>query len=518
MNYILSGGKTNLAKPNNKFSLSCSIACAFALASIGISFQLYNMIASLGFLAFPLDDAWIHQTLARNLIRSNTWGINPGEPVSASSSPIWTLCVSPAYLLDVSPILWTHLLNILSLFAVLPISLKIAQTRLFLSMRFSLLALLLIATRWQLLWSTLSGMETIMFSLVLLIWVLCVAGSERVNSTWAAVVVTVMIALRPEAIITIPITTICVSRNKRKRTALLYLIQQSLFILPYIAFNLCLSDFPLPTTVYAKSLRFLGNRTTFLFALPGVLGAYLLPFAAHALITNKSVRSFLRLAPAVWFLILQIGTALVLLPALYHHGRYFIAFLPVICLWAVRSIQTIYQNHSRIGVALVCLLAVFSALDLSFHYNTLTQNSQNINKMQIAAADWIKCNTAPSDRIAADDIGALSYFGARYVIGLRGIQNPAVLKVQKDEIAWHEWLSNQQVDYMIIYPEHNPYMKSIENKYLTIMEFYDSDKSICAGSVLSIMTNVDNHCSSFKEMYILCEIIPARYTISKNFN
>jgi hypothetical protein len=44
--------------------------------------------------AYPLDDTYIHLELAWRLITDGTWGINPGQPASASSSPLWTLALA----------------------------------------------------------------------------------------------------------------------------------------------------------------------------------------------------------------------------------------------------------------------------------------------------------------------------------------------------------------------------------------------------------------------------------------
>ncbi len=41
--------------------------------------------------SYPLDDTYIHLTLAKNLARYHTWGIQPGIFASASSSPLYTL-------------------------------------------------------------------------------------------------------------------------------------------------------------------------------------------------------------------------------------------------------------------------------------------------------------------------------------------------------------------------------------------------------------------------------------------
>jgi hypothetical protein len=40
------------------------------------------------------DDAFIHLTIVRNLTHGLGWGINPGEPINVSSSPLYTALVS----------------------------------------------------------------------------------------------------------------------------------------------------------------------------------------------------------------------------------------------------------------------------------------------------------------------------------------------------------------------------------------------------------------------------------------
>ena len=42
----------------------------------------------------PLDDGWIHLRLARNLATGGGFGINPGEPVAASTAPLWSVALA----------------------------------------------------------------------------------------------------------------------------------------------------------------------------------------------------------------------------------------------------------------------------------------------------------------------------------------------------------------------------------------------------------------------------------------
>ncbi|GDX82724.1 hypothetical protein LBMAG42_45350 [Deltaproteobacteria bacterium] len=63
---------------------------AWALSLAGLAVLLRSTVATCGEWIFPLDDAYIHLGLARSLVESGTWGVNPGEFASASSSPAWT--------------------------------------------------------------------------------------------------------------------------------------------------------------------------------------------------------------------------------------------------------------------------------------------------------------------------------------------------------------------------------------------------------------------------------------------
>jgi hypothetical protein len=77
------------------------------LISLGVSLR-HNV-------GFPLDDSWIHQRIARNLIEFHSFGFTPGVTSSGSSSTLWTFILSINYLLfpNHSPVYFPLVLNAL---------------------------------------------------------------------------------------------------------------------------------------------------------------------------------------------------------------------------------------------------------------------------------------------------------------------------------------------------------------------------------------------------------------------
>src|SRR5439155_23498885 len=80
----------------------CLASCALYL---GVS------VARVGALTFPLDDAWIHWTFARNLALHHEVAFIHGQPSAGSTAPFWTIALTPAFLLPLAPDWWTCLLG-----------------------------------------------------------------------------------------------------------------------------------------------------------------------------------------------------------------------------------------------------------------------------------------------------------------------------------------------------------------------------------------------------------------------
>ena len=70
------------------------VLIAVAILSLG-SYTVWSSTAEGP--GFPLDDAWIHQTYARNLIQHTEWSFIPGIPSGGSTAPLWSAILAIGY-------------------------------------------------------------------------------------------------------------------------------------------------------------------------------------------------------------------------------------------------------------------------------------------------------------------------------------------------------------------------------------------------------------------------------------
>mgnify|MGYP003337518557 CR=1 FL=1 len=135
---MASGGRYGLAQSifqvgGNAGSALGPLMAAFIILPLGQEGAAWFALAALlgigNFLAvsamtyrvgFPLDDAWIHLTYARNFALHGEWAFRLGEHSAGSTSPLWTALLAIGFLIRLSPYIWTFFLGwvILALMAI----------------------------------------------------------------------------------------------------------------------------------------------------------------------------------------------------------------------------------------------------------------------------------------------------------------------------------------------------------------------------------------------------------------
>ncbi len=87
-----------------------------------------------------------------------------------------------------------------------------------------------------------------------------------------------------------------------------------------------------------------------------------------------------------------------------------------------------------------------------------------INTEMVAMSKWVEENTEEDSTIAAHDIGALGFFGQREIIDLAGLISPDVIPIIRDEVKLEEYLDENNVDYLMTFPDWYPFLVTRADK------------------------------------------------------
>jgi arabinofuranosyltransferase len=480
-----------------------------------------------GLYGFPLDDAWIHQTYARNLAETGQLAYLPGQPSAGSTSPAWSFLLSVSYLMGIDDRLWAYLLGGLALAATAWLT-----GRLFLRLQAwrpaaagrpqgtaPTLAGLFCAVEWHLVWAAASGMETMLFtalSLALLEYYFSqvatvgqhAAGEQQGPAslrTERTIVGAVGIGLlgglltltRPEGlglaglvIAALLLSPLPAGRSELKTRLLASgasLLALGAILAPYVAFNLRTAGSVFPNTFYAKQaeyqvyLRALPALARFWRVLsPTLVGAQvlLLPgfgYAIYRLVRRLGdsmrrpprarVEGLTAALPAALPLVWWLGMLLVYawrLPVDYQHGRYTMPSIPLLIVYGAWGTAELLRPRSpslwqrALSRSVPVAVALLALLFLARGAMAYRDDVGFIEGEMVAVAHWLDEHTAPGDRIAVHDIGAVGYLTDRPLLDLAGLITPQVIPFITDAEQLVSWMVEQGATYAVFFPDFSP--------------------------------------------------------------
>jgi arabinofuranosyltransferase len=424
-------------------------------------------------LGFPLDDAWIHQTYARNLALRGEWAFLPGEVSTGSTSPLWTLMLAIGYGLTLSPILFSYLLGCLLLLGIVWLIAGHLPSDLQARPPLQIGLLLIVLFEWHLLWAALSGMETLLLGLHILVilhglkhkWDPLILGGVAGLGVW----------IRPDAIVSLlPIAWVFLVQHTTLRKsafkALKYVTGFVLLVFPYLLMNFSLGGEWWPSTFYAKQAEYavlrdvsLTERLLRMSFVPLIgVGLLLIPGMIVSVVENVRLRRWERLATFFW-VVAFITVYAVRLPVDYQHGRYMIPVIPALFLLGYdgllismrRESSSLIRILSRswiLSMALICFLFWIRGAE------AYAKDVAVIETEMVAASKWIRSNTGADDLIAAHDIGALGYFAERRILDLAGLISADVIPIMRDESALEGLIDERGADYLMTFPGWYPHL------------------------------------------------------------
>jgi len=440
---------------------------------------------------FPLDDSWIHQDFARTLVTTGQFAFQPGHGAAGETSPLYALLLTPPYLLagNQPPIwllvAWSDLLGAVTLagLAVLAMSAASLITKSSgASERTQRLSAWLaggaVLTEWHLIWSSASGMETMLFALLVLLVLVLTAQGKR--PLWIGLLASVTLAARPEGwLLLIIVPLVCAWTAWRTRTLLIWLRSWLLpflgAFLPgallYIIFMLVIGGSLLPTTVLAKSAEFGESLNVFQILLSWVPLLLLVLFFSSPLVILLAVLALFRriilpsrpqprplLARLLWcwslvFLLAYAGR----IDPNYHHSRYLLPALPPLIILAAIGAAPVLLAPRRLLVHVASLaLLIATPICIGRAIVIYQTDVAEINCLEVETGQWLHTHLPPGVLIASHDVGAISYFSGHPMLDFTGLVDPELISLVHDPNRLERYFKAHHVAYVAIYRDWFP--------------------------------------------------------------
>lgn len=431
-----------------------------------------------GWRGFPLDDAWIHQVVARVLAQTGTLGFTEGVHGGGASSWLWAGLLSLNHLLfHAPPAAYAAVLNgafYLGLgqlvFAMLRRDGLSSWPALGLSAAF--------ACAGNFVWFAWSGMEATLVAFLSLLAIHTWFVSDRRSSAiGAGACVAALFFTRPETLGLVLV--LCLARRRAWRDVAALLGAALASLLVYAGLNWLHTGALFPPTLA-------GRRWLWLLPFPGwsrlqltseLLLTWADRLAEYCLGTPSPLLFFTALGCALWGLValvqgkrwrslalvgwalLHLATYAVLLPSLGHGGRYQPLIPPVFCLLVCQGLLQVAADASR-ALRLTPLVrsslqgASFAGLAYAMTVALVAWGPAQAAAVQHVDTTEVAMGRALSQlpkqaRVASFDIGGIGYFADRPVIDLGGLVHPELVpRLQAGTIA--EYLREQHADFVIL--------------------------------------------------------------------
>lgn len=432
-------------------------------AAVPLVWLLLRERAIAGAPGFPLDDSWIHLHFARNLGAGAGFVYNPGQPVSGSTAPLWTLLLGAGAALAGASLAMAKTLGVASgIGAALVV--RRAAIAFGAAPATALSGAIVLLWSGPFAWGALSGMEVTFAALLVAVALLALAR----DATWTTAVAGALAVLaRPETIVLTPL--LALARPLTVRRAVLFCAVTAAVLAPFVAFSWATVGRPLPATAVAKVegglLGWLGGiqepvALTWLtrprdFGVEWLRWLFtthpLLPLAVPAALV--AWRRGGRVLGMVALALIAHPLAMALLapyrgPA-FQEGRYSTHLLPL----AVIVLAAVPPRLFRARPLVLALVLIVSPIALAPAAERYAWGVQNINAMQVHLGRWLDAYAPPGATLAVNDVGAIAFFSRRPVLDLMGLVTPEVLSYRRDgEPGVITYVAERCPDYVVIFP------------------------------------------------------------------
>lgn len=444
----------------------------FIFLVLGLTVEFFQILQiNQGHFIYTLDDAYIHLSLAENILQGH-YGVNPGEFSSPSSSILWPFLLAP-----VSGIEWAPLvINILAAFATAWVYWKILQQSFFARrhgfhhLLIGIILILLILST-NVIGLVFTGLEHSLQLLVVAVIArgLVLPAEEDNPPAWLYLSIGLAPLIRYENLAVSAAALLFLVLNKQFKKNLFTLAFILLSLGGFSLFLVLNGQSALPSSVLAKSsvvtdgfvrsflYNFLYNIQTWF----GVLSIILIVFLAGLILFAKMDRNRRRLAGiTILAVVLQLWAGRV---GWYRYELYMLAFMSLLTIYLAGSLISPWLDRPgtllqwaavTVGLSTVILFSNFPYVMLLAY---IPESSNNVYSQHYQLHQFVtEYHPGPA---AANDIGWLSYKNDAYVLDLYGLTSPEAYRYRTtgEPDNWMETLTAaHDVNLVMIYADWYP--------------------------------------------------------------
>ena len=413
---------------------------------------------------YPLDDAYIHMAIAKNLTLHGVWGVTRYEFSSASSSPLWTLILAAAFTAAGVREIIPFVLALAVSFALLAwMDFYFRKCGLKPLGRFLALTATLFCAPLPIL--AFSGMEHPLHALLTLMFAsrfceFAVEKAARRTPAMLCLLAALLCLARYEGLFLVAAACCLLLARRRIAPALAIACSALLPLLAFAIVSMRLGSYPVPNSVLLKAMlqpgMSLGGfaRFAFLFAIEAPKSPHLLFLIAMSAILLAYLIEQQR---SIWnvpalSLVLFLACAVLHLQFartgwLYRYEAYLVVFGIYACsigLNAIRGWSGAFFSRpvpaTICGICLVCFGYAFAGRALGSLW-LIPRASKNIYDQQYQTALFIR-KYYPRTNVVLHDIGAVAFLNDCPIVYVYGLGTIEVARARRSGIFNAQWIDS----------------------------------------------------------------------------
>lgn len=412
-----------------------------------------------GWFVYPLDDCYIHLSVAKNIALNGSWGITPGEFQGVSSSPFYTVLLSTLFKLFGVHLRLPLLINLLAgggLLLFVDLVLAKADRK----MASRLIVLLLILFVGPLGTLSMLSMEHVLHALLAVLFLHQVVirlddlhpAPKNLTLLLPPLLAFLMVGFRYEGLALAGMASLLFLLRRRYLYGLIIGLSALLPVVLYAWYATSHGGMALPNAFYSDSS--IGNAASFedwvfrhvfdpltfnLFATAGAFIAaavVLRRFHRYGTAWERGVTASILLATTIFAHLLVSVTA-----NFYRHELYLYILIPFVAGWIwlgeaddvwdwIKRHATRWPEWAAIGLALVTLYPIaHDALRHAWSYRTIHTCFRNISEQPMQTTRFLQ-RYFPDATVAIHDIGAVSFFSDVHIVDMYGLADDEIMQLK----------------------------------------------------------------------------------------